>query len=286
MPSSSSSSAQQARQALADQLREVRQAAGLSAKELALRAGWHGNSKVSKIEHGTRPASFADVSTWCAVCGVSPERTAELLAEQRAAAGMWLTYQRLNRAGLKQAQQSVRPVYERASLIRSYQSRTFPGLIQTAAFTTTTLEQVRLRQGVRLDDVAAAVAERMDRQQLLKRAGRRFIFILEEAVLRYRLAGPAAHAEQLGHLLEVMGMPAVSLGIIPLDADRVRARPTEGFLIFDEDQVSVELISGYLRVTQPAEVRAYAREFAGLEKAAVYGRSARDLIAAALAALA
>ncbi|RFU43231.1 XRE family transcriptional regulator [Actinomadura logoneensis] len=283
MPSSSSSSAQQARQALADQLREVRQAAGLSAKELARRAGWHGNSKVSKIEHGARPASIADVSTWCAVCGVSPERTAELLAEQRSAAGMWLTYQRLNRAGLKRAQQSVRPVYERASLIRSYQARTFPGLIQTAAFTTTTLEQVRLRQGVPLDDVAAAVAERMDRQQLLRRPGRRFIFILEEAVLRYRLAGPAAHAEQLGHLLEVMSMPAVSLGIIPLDADRVRARPAEGFLIFDEDQVSVELVSGYLRLAQPAEVNAYAREFAGLEKAAVYGRSARELVAAALA---
>ncbi|MFG1997518.1 helix-turn-helix domain-containing protein [Spirillospora sp. NPDC048911] len=286
MPSSSSSSAQQARQALADQLREIRHSAGLSAKELAQRAGWHGNSKVSKIEHGTRPASAEDVRTWCNICGVSEQRTEELLSEQRSVAGMWVTYQRLNRAGLKQAQQSVRPIYERASFIRAYQSRTFPGLIQTAAFTTTTLQQVRLRQGVHIDDVAAAVAERMDRQRVLREGNRRFVFILEEAVLRYRLTGPAAHAEQLGHLLEVMKLPAVSLGIIPMDADRLQARPAEGFVVFGNEQVSVELISGYLKLTQPSEVEAYVREFTGLANAAVFGQAARALIANALAALA
>ncbi|KAB2351474.1 helix-turn-helix domain-containing protein [Actinomadura rudentiformis] len=285
MPSSSSSSAQRARQALAGQLREIRQSAGLTAKELAQRAGWHGNSKVSKIEHGTRPASAEDVQTWCNICGVSEQRTEELLAEQRSVAGMWVTYQQLNRAGLKQAQRSVRPIYERASVIRAYQSRTFPGLIQTAAFTTTTLQQVRLRQGVHIDDVAAAVAERMNRQRVLREGNRRFVFILEEAVLHYRLTGPAAHAEQLGHLLEVMKLPAVSLGIIPLDADRVQARPAEGFAIFDHEQVSVELISGYLKLMQPNEVEAYVRVFTGLADAAVYGQAARALIANALAAL-
>ncbi|MFF5112036.1 helix-turn-helix domain-containing protein [Streptosporangium sp. NPDC000509] len=148
MPSSSSSSAQHARQALANQLREIRLQAGLSAKELAARAGWHGNTKVSKIEHGTRPASADDVRAWCQVCGVPPQRTDELLAEQQSMAGTWVTYQRLNRAGLRQAQLSVRPIYDRTSLIRAYQSRTLPGLIQTAGFTTTSLEQVRIRQGV------------------------------------------------------------------------------------------------------------------------------------------
>lgn len=40
MPSSSSSNAQQARQALADQLREIRLAAGLTGRALAAGAGW------------------------------------------------------------------------------------------------------------------------------------------------------------------------------------------------------------------------------------------------------
>ncbi|MEU7899612.1 Scr1 family TA system antitoxin-like transcriptional regulator [Nonomuraea sp. NPDC049152] len=102
------------------------------------------------------------------VCGVSPQRTNELLAEQQSTAGMWVTYQRLNRAGLRQARASVRPIYDRTSLVRAYQSRTFPGLIQTAGFTTTVLQQVRIRQGVQIDDVTAAVAERMDRQRASK----------------------------------------------------------------------------------------------------------------------
>ena len=75
---SSSSNAQQARQALADQLRDIRLAAGLTGRELAARAGWHGGSKVSKIEHGIRPPSADDVRTWCRVCAVLPERVEEL----------------------------------------------------------------------------------------------------------------------------------------------------------------------------------------------------------------
>ncbi len=83
-----------------------------------------------------------------------------------------------------------------------------------------------------------------------------------------------------------MKLAAVSLGIIPLDAERLRARPAEGFVIFGDEQVSVELISGYLKLTQPSEVEAYAREFIGLADAAVSGQAARALIANALAALA
>lgn len=101
MPSSSSSSAQQARQAFADQLREIRLAAGLSSSALAAGAGWHGVSKVSKIEHGVRPPSTDDVRTWCRVCCTPAERVEELIAEQQAMAGMWVSYQRLNRAGLR-----------------------------------------------------------------------------------------------------------------------------------------------------------------------------------------
>jgi transcriptional regulator with XRE-family HTH domain len=285
VPSSSSSSAQQARQALADQLREIRLNAKLSAKELAERAGWHGNSKVSKIEHGTRPASAEDVRVWCRVCGVPEQRAQELLAEQRSAAGLWTTYQRLNRAGLRQAQQSVRQTYDQARLIRAYQSRTFPGLIQTADFTRTTLEQVRIRQGVQINDVAEAVTERMSRQSVLREGNRRFVFLLEEAVLHYRLTGAEAHAGQLRHLLDVMTLPSVSLGVIPLDADRITSRPIEGFVIFEEAQVSVELLSGFLQITQPKEVAMYVREFKGFASIAVYGAAARALITRALDAL-
>jgi hypothetical protein len=98
------------------------------------------------------------------VGGTSAERTEELLAEQRAAAGMWVSYQRLNRAGLAKAQESVRQGYEDSALVRSCQPKIVPGLLQTAAYTTALLEDARDRQRVQRDDVAEAVAERSRRQ--------------------------------------------------------------------------------------------------------------------------
>ncbi len=282
MPSSSSSTAQQARQALADQLREVRLTAGLTGHALASRAGWHGVSKVSKIEHGTRPVSSDDVRTWCQVCGTSAERTEELLAEQRAVAGMWVPYQRLNRAGLRKAQESVRPGYERSALVRAYQPKIVPGLLQTAEYTTALLEDARDRQRVQRDDVAEAVAERARRQRVLTRAGHRFVFVIEEPVLRYRFCEPEILRGQLLHLYETARLPTVWLGIIPLAADRRKVLPREGFVMFDEELVRVELISGVLSVSQPREISMYVRDFTDLARIALNGKAARDLITAAL----
>ena len=80
---------------------------------------------------------------------------------------MWVSYQRLNRAGLRRAQESVRPNYERAALVRGYQPKIVPGLLQTGAYTTAVLEDARERQGVGRDDIAEAVAERADQQKVL-----------------------------------------------------------------------------------------------------------------------
>lgn len=284
-PSSSSSSVQAARQHLADQLREIRQDAGLTGRKLAELAGWHGVAKVSKIEHAARPISPADLRTWCRVCEIPPERTAELLGELRAVTTMWTDYQRLNRAGLAGAQKSVRGGFDRARLIRTYGSRTFPGLAQTQEFTAVALEQARIRQGVHADDpqadLAAAVTERMDRQRVLHGRGR-FLFLVEEAVLRYRLCPADVHAGQVQHLLEVMRLPSVSLGVLPFTADREVPRPIETFTITDDREVNVELLTGWLRITQPSEVTAYARQFAAMAEVALYGDAARRLINAVL----
>jgi transcriptional regulator with XRE-family HTH domain len=282
VPSSSSSNAQQARQALADQLREIRLAAGLTGRALAAGAGWHGVSKVSKIEHGVRPPSEDDVRTWGRVCGTSPDRVEELLAEQRAMAGMWVSYQRLNRAGLRKAQESVRPRYESTALVRAYQPKIIPGLLQTAEYTTALLEDARNRQGVHRNDVTEAVAERAVRQKVLTQAGHQFMFIIEEPVLRYRFCEPDIMSRQLQHLREATRLPTVWLGVIPLGADRRKVLPREGFVMFDEELVRVELISGVLTVTQPREISMYARDFTDLAGISVRGPAARDLITAAL----
>ncbi|GAB3932364.1 helix-turn-helix transcriptional regulator [Kribbella albertanoniae] len=272
---------------MADQLREFRERAGLTGRQLAAAAGWQ-PQKVSRIEHGVRPISAADLAEWCRVCGVPSQRVEELMAERSAAAGMWTTMQRFHRAGLKQAQESVREMYEAVRQFRCYQSAVVPGLLQTAEYTTAGLESVRDLLGLTVDDVADAVAERMDRQGILRRSGKQFVFVVEEHVLHHRVCDREAHIEQLAHLAAVMRLPAVSLNIVPLDIERRLRWPCEGFVLMDGPsgvKATVELVSGYLQITNPSETLLYRQEFDALLGRSVTGDRARRIIAAATARL-
>lgn len=289
MPSSSSSAAQAARQQLAGKLRKLREAAGLSGVDFAKLAGWSSSANVSKVEMGVRPASAEYVRLWCRLCEASERQTEELLAEQRNVAGMWVTYQQLNQGGLKKAQESVREHYERAQLMRVYVTKAIPGLLQTEAYTAFALRSIRMEQGVEVDDVAEAVGERMDRQSVLHRQDARWVFILEEEVLWHRTIPREAHREQLQHLLAVMRLPSVSLGIIPRTAERFvhgyGVWPDESFLLTGNEIVNVELVSGYLSVTQPDEIGMYLRAWERLSALAVVGDQVVGLIRSALESL-
>ena len=271
----SSSSAQQARQVLADRLRELRLDVGLTARELAARAGWE-RTKVSKIEHATRPPSAEVIRTWCRICDAENEAP-DLIASLRAAEGMWVEWQRMERSGLKHAQEARLPLYERTRQFRAYSCWRVPGLIQTEDYTRAVLLAYQQRRGLR-DDVEAAVAVRIRRQRVLRRGERTVASLIEESVLRNGFGGRDVMRAQLEHLAEVTTWPAVSLGIIPASLDRGVAGPAEDFWIFDNDQVNVELISGYLTVTQPHEIAMYAQMFGRLAEIAVYGSHARELI--------
>lgn len=289
MSSSPSSSAQAARQRLADQLREMRSAARISGVQFAAAAGWRDSSLVSRIERGQRTITAEHVRLWCRICEASQQRTEALLAEQSAVAGMWVTYQQLNRGGLTRAQEAVREKYERLALMLTYQSRGFPGLLQSEAYTRGVLEGVLDEQGVESDDreadLASAVAERLDRQSVLHRPGKRFVHVMEESAVRYRTLAARVHREQILHTLEVMHLPSVSFGIIPLDAIRGGMRPRETFNITDGRIVNVELVSGYLTVTNPVEVEMYAGVFQRLLALAVHGERCEAILRRALADL-
>lgn len=245
-------------------------------------AGWADSSTVSLIELGRRSITADHVRLWCRICDATSRRTEELLAEQDAAAGMWVSYQQLNRGGLKRAQESLRDMYESLSLYRAYQIKVIPGLLQTPGYTAAALTNIRREQGVEVDDVAAAVAARMDRQRVLDRPDARWVFVLEEPVLRFRPHDVDVHVGQLEHLLIVMRRPTVSLGIIPMGAYRNSMSPDESFDISDSRLVIVELVSGFLSVTNPSEVEMYLRSWERLFRLAVHGDGARSLIRAAL----
>ena len=87
---------------------------------------------------------------------------------------------------------------------------------------------------------------------------------------------------QLGALLHAASQPQISLGIIPSNAADRAMWPVEGFWIFDEERVLVELVTAEVTVTQPHEISLYERTFTELAKVAVYGAAARTVITAAI----
>ncbi|MGW1071434.1 helix-turn-helix domain-containing protein [Streptomyces sp. NPDC002537] len=278
----SSSSIQRAREALGKRLREIRKDSGLTARELAARAGWH-ESKCSRIENGRTGPSDDDLRMWALHCGAEGQ-TADLIATARNIDGAYVEWRRMERSGLRRAQESVIPLWERTRHFRAYSSWLIPGPLQTRAYIEALLRSIRDRRALP-DDLEAAVQVRVDKQRVLHEGPRRFAVILEESVLRHRIGGAETMAGQLGHLLSLATLPNVSLGVIPFSADRTALWPVEDFWIFDDIQVNVELISAFLTITQPHEIDMYARTFAGLVGLAVHGAPARALIAAAIDAV-
>src|SRR5690606_38052024 len=106
-------------------------------------------------------------------------------------------------------------------------------------------------------------------------------FLIEESVLRTGVGGTDVMRDQLAHLAEAGSEPSVSLGIVPMRPDR-EIRQVEDFWIYDGDQVSVELVSGYLTITNPREIAMYGQVFSALADEAVYGARARRLLKRAL----
>jgi transcriptional regulator with XRE-family HTH domain len=271
---------QQAREALGARLREIRIEAGLTARALAQRAGWH-YSKISKIEHARQPPSVNDIHTWCRHCDASGH-IPDLVASLHAVEGMWVEWQRLERTGMRRQQESYMALYQRTRQFRIYAPGVVPGLFQTTGYAAARMARIIEFSGIP-NDLEEAVAARMDRQRVLCSGDHTFAVVLEAAALRARIGSIEMMVGQLGHLINIAASPRVSLGVIPSDVERTMWWNPE-FWIFDEARVLVETPTAELTITQPREIAIYARTFAELASMAVYGAAARAIIMTAIEA--
>jgi transcriptional regulator with XRE-family HTH domain len=264
-------------------LREVRRDAGLTARALAAAAGWDNHTRVSKIEHGVQAPSDEDIRDWCAACGAG-EQVPDLIATARAVESASLEFRRQARTGMKRVVGAhTLPLYERTARFRIYEHNVIPGLFQTAAYCAAMLSfWIGFLETP--GDLDAAVAARMERQKVIFQPGKRFTVVLEEQALRTWFGTAETQAGQLGRLLEMMAVPTVSLGIIPLMTERTGIA-SAGFWIFDDWLAALETPTASIEVTRPQEVELYARMFEHLKSSAVYGAAARGLIIRALGEL-
>ena len=275
------SSFQRAREALGIRLRELRRDAQLSGKQLAERNGWH-PSKVSKIEGGKQTPAETDLRAWARSCG-KPEIAPELITSLRTLESHYVEHRRLFSTGMSAQQRAFSELEDETTLVRNFENVFVPGLLQTPEYA-----RYRLAEGVEYDgapdDLDEAVGARMQRQQILYRTGRRFHFVITEAVLRYRLCPGEVMLGQLDRLVTLSTMPTIRFGVIPFEA-KLALAPVHGFWLMDERVVIVENFTASQNLTQVSEVSSYVRIFDQLASAARYDSEARSVTTRALADL-
>ncbi|MEV6908326.1 helix-turn-helix transcriptional regulator [Amycolatopsis sp. NPDC051071] len=268
------SNVHEARIALGTRLRELRQRADMTGRQLAESLSWQA-SKISKIENGKQTPSDDDIVAWTGATDGESER-ADLLASLHTLEVQHAEWQRQLRTGLKPHQNEIAEINARTRLFRVFESTYIPGLLQTAEYARSRFAQSITVFKVR-NDINEAVRARMQRQDALYRPEKRFHFVLTEAALRYRLCSPEVMLGQLDRLVSMTSLPNVKLGVIGFDTAYVVA-PAHGFWLLDDERVMVETFSAELNLAQPQEIELYSSVFNELSAVASYGRSARAII--------
>jgi transcriptional regulator with XRE-family HTH domain len=263
---------------LAERLRGLREAAGLTGDELARRLGWM-RTKVLKIENGHQMPSAEDITRWVAACGQPPEIADELLsmlAEGRTIHRQW-------KHELRRGHASVQENWDRmvrdAQLFRCVELLVIPGWLQTPEYARYRALDAVTNYGAAKEGVDAAVTARMQRQQVIYETSRRFEFVVTEAALRIGAAPAPAMIGQLDRLNVLSQLPNITLGIIPLGVT-LPLLPQNGFTILD-DRVIVETHASEIVVTA-TEAEVYTRFADALMAEAVTSDGARRLCTAAV----
>ncbi len=268
---------QEAREALGKRLREVRRRAGVTGRELSRREGWH-ESKVSKIEYGKIKPSDDDIRAYCAHSNAE-DQLADLLATVHNIDAAYIEWRQALGAGIKRIQQQTLKLESEAGHIRNWQPQVITGLLQTADYAEAILKYAIDFYDI-TDDLDQAVSKRMERQQILYRRNHKFHFLIGEQSLYTTIGSDEVMRGQLDRLHSIIGMPRVTLGIVPREA--VGLVVVENFVMFDNRMVKIEGHTAGITITQPREIALYGRAFDVLAKQAATGEAARELIRKAL----
>jgi transcriptional regulator with XRE-family HTH domain len=203
------------RMLLGAQLRRLRIAAGISRDEAGASIRSSG-SKISRLELGRTGFKKRDVADLLALYGVSDEDDREALlalALQANTPGWWHNYSDL----LPSWFELYIGLEEATSIIRTYEVQFVPGLFQTEDYA----RAVILLGHTNAPDteIERRVDLRMQRQHLLtKPDAPRLWAVVDEAALLRPLGGRPAMRHQLQRLIEISGLPNVTLQIVPLRA--------------------------------------------------------------------
>jgi transcriptional regulator with XRE-family HTH domain len=255
---------------LAAQLRQLREAAGLTQEDVAERTG-KDRSTLYRLENAQQRPQRSTLIQLMDLYGVEPDKRAELLAVLRQAGELgWV---RGHRSHLPEAYSDYISFESEASTISNYESLFIPGLLQTEDYTRAVIRGT-LPHATE-EQVENRVAARMERQAVLaKQNPARLWAIMDEAAVRRAVGGPGVMRRQLRRIAEAASQPNLTAQIIPYAAG---AHPgMQGSFILldfpdpaDPSLIYMESLAGDLFLENSTDISRYIENFQHLRAAAL-----------------
>ncbi|AWT43728.1 MULTISPECIES: helix-turn-helix domain-containing protein [Streptomyces] len=200
---------------LATELRRLRDAAGLSAREAANLLGVS-NVQISQIEAGLSGVSEQRLRRLASNYACSDGRLIDALVVMATdrTRGWWEEY----RGSLPTPFLDIAELEHHATYRRDVEFLFIPGLLQTEEYARAAFAS-RIPQ-LPADELELRVQHRMQRKVIL--AGARpvpYEAVIHEAALRIRVGDRAASAAQLARVLEVSDAEHITVRVVPFDLD-------------------------------------------------------------------
>ncbi|MEN8654234.1 helix-turn-helix transcriptional regulator [Streptomyces sp. 21So2-11] len=270
------------RRKLGEELRKLRDRAGLTSPEAACLVGWH-QSKVSRIETGRSAVKATDVALLLnvyEVCDPQLRALLEALAGSANDAGIhwWHAYRGL----LPPQYRDFISLESQASSARTLENTVVPGLLQTPDYARAV---TRAALGAPpAQRVNSLVEVRIARQEVLRAEDPlELSAVLDEAVLRRQVGGRRTMTRQLQQLLERAQLPHVRVQIVPFAAGG-HIGLTGPFVIFsfpniaDLDVVVIDHLTSSLYLERKEDLKAYSAAFDTLQAQALSPEDSFHLI--------
>lgn len=268
------------RRLLGAELRKLRSRSGLTLEDAGKGAGVS-RATVNRYESPQGAVKWAIVDALCRAYGATDDEREAVVALAKTARvqGWWKTFG----DAVPETIVPLLTLEDEAVEVCHWCNSYVPGLLQTRAYATAVLQAAEMRSDE--DEIAVMADVRMKRQEILERAAAPHLWvIMDEAVIRRKVGGPAVMAEQLQHLHTSAQGPNVTLQVLPF---AVGAHPADSssFMILRGPEPSLDVVhlsnrSGALYLDKPADLELHRLVFEYLRSQALSAAESSEMIAA------
>jgi transcriptional regulator with XRE-family HTH domain len=271
---------------LAAELRRLRSAAQLSREHVEEQTGIN-EGTLYRIETARARPQRRTLMTLLDLYGAEDSLRKDLLAISRSADDQgWL---RPYHSALPEEYTAYISFEAEARSVRNYESLFIPGLLQTEDYARAVITGVL--PGAAPDQVAQRVQARMERQQLLDRAGPLELWaVIDEAAIRRLTGGRDIMHAQVTHLADAAARPNITIQVIPFEAGAHPGMPGSFVHMdfkdpLDPELVYIDTMAGDLFLEADADLRRYRSMFDHLRATALSATQTSDLLASAAATM-